>query len=131
MGARLVASGETRAHSDIGQFPPSEIHHPVWIWCPSGPIFEAEVKTNRMDFLPADVLDSVVEVAMWIVHSYIRLLSTYICGEFARRLAVVAVQEGDEVIGSRQNLFSFQCERVGEKHKLVTETQVLREHRLM
>ncbi len=78
MGARLVASGETWAYSDRDQFPPSLIHHPVWIWCPEGPIFEAEVKTNRMDFLPADVLDSMIEVAIWIVHSYIRL-SSRIC----------------------------------------------------
>lgn len=75
MGARLAASCETRAHSDREQFPPSLIHHPVWIWCPEGPIFEAEVKTNRMDFLPADVLGSVIEVAIWIVHSYIRFCS--------------------------------------------------------
>ena len=85
------------------------------------------MKTNRMDFLPADVLDSVVEVAMWIVHSYRGPLFTYMCAEFARRSAVVVVQEGDEVIGSRQRLFSLQC----EKHKLVTGTQLLRARRLM
>jgi hypothetical protein len=58
---RAVRHGLT---ADRGQFAPSLIHHPVWIWFPLGPIFEAEVKTNRMDFLAADVLDSVKEVAI-------------------------------------------------------------------
>ena len=105
MGARLVTSGETRAHSEINQFLPSEIHHPVWIWCPSGPIFEAEVKTNRMDFLPADVL-VLVEVAMAIVQFYIRLLFTYTCGEFVRRSLWLRFKKAMRSSGQDKLVFS-------------------------
>jgi hypothetical protein len=74
MGARLDSEShdETGPATESGPFPPSLIHHPVSIWSPSGPIFEAEVKTKRMDFWPADargaVFEVAAEVAIWIVH---------------------------------------------------------------
>jgi len=93
-----VASGETRVYSNKVKFPPSLIHHPVWIWFPSGPILGAEVKTNRIDFLPAGVLESVVEVAIWTVHSYNRFYSRIcvVSSLVARSpVVVVVVQEGE------------------------------------
>ena len=75
------------------------------------------MKTNRMDFLPADVLVSVIEVAIWIVHSYIRLCS---------RICVVSSLVARAWLRFKKAMRSSGQDRIwvriGENHELVTET---------
>ena len=55
-----------------------------------------------------------------------QVLSTYMCGEFARRSPVVAVQDKRAMRSSGQDRICVHI--IGEKHELVTETHILREH---
>ena len=61
----------TSLRQTVNQVPPSVLHHPVSISSSMGPIFKAEVKANRVDFVFLLAgLDSVVEVAIQIVNLY-------------------------------------------------------------